>query len=676
MITPRTIISLTVPEWMLQHSGWILLGLGVLLLGGAGVARRRTRILLKRLPFGTSYQDWKAYRKSYRSRWLRPVGSSHSLREAEQLKLMRTAYQQGVAHTFVFLCPSGCGKTWLLYHLAHLLGTSSHRWTMRSFLNDQVLDELSQLSAKDRTWLLLDDLEALSPELQTRERVELILNATKEFRAVMMAVTPERWPASWTKPDAQGRIKLAGEEHFAWATASWVIDWTTAEAQAHLRKTTDSADRSSIDRMIGGIDWRNPYWRRPAILQFLGLGSARTVASRFIYEALADSLRKRIQASGEESWWQKLSDLANGTSSGLTNEIPPSLSPFIAQNKQGHLVFRHRWIQGYFLAHNALEHQGKASIREIRSHPEATYLYLETMWKSFLESSQQMAGTYLTHEGNKVPLRNLSVPLLQSIKYLELPELNQQDFRFLRMLPDLDRIWVMKGSADQSQQIFDHWHPRHGARMLIQISPGRWIGLTRFAVFGAPKKWEEVETYHQFHPGLPAGETIQRKEFSSLSRLFRLDPHNLPNPFCREIAPPISTHQGPQRTYELSMEAGEFGLFDKIYIYQFINQDIHLQYIHSRPHTKLATVLSEILNKWALFVGPDDLGHRELTSTERIDIEQGTWSGRAWTTQFNGLGFQALIQMTGPSHVEIWIRSGPPSPTSGNTEQNLSQQQS
>lgn len=645
-------------DWIQQNPIWLLAGAAIILLWWIfSTVGNRIR-LRQRLPFSSSYQDFQTQGKYWQNRSIKPIDSDQPLPLGQYLKSVLKTSKSDQVHSFVFLCPPGSGKTWLLYQVARFLGKKSQRWVHRSCLEDNLFEQLDQVSLKERTWLLLDDLESLSPELQKRERIEKILNASSGFKAVVLAISPERWPKGWRVADQQGRIKLVGEDQFQWGKAGWLVDWTAYEAQKNLRNVVGSVHKDSVNRVIDGIDWRNPVWARPAIIKAISLGVGLKGANRYVYQAINSSLQKVIGESRDEQWWDTLAQIAAGDETSASDPLPPALTKVLHRNRAGRLIFRQRLYEGFFLARNTNQHHDKASLREVRSHPEARYLYLEQVWQSFLESSHPEAGVFLTNQGNKVSLRTLTTDLLRDVKFLELPELHQQDFRFLRLLPSLERIWILKGSTSQFAQLYKHWKPKHGARVYVKTPSGNWEGESRFIQYGEGKRWDPIPNVEAYHPGLPAEIILPPKNFSPLSRLFRLDPNILPNPLCKEVDIPGSREDGISSVYELSLEAGEFELFDKVYLFLFENGNIHLQYLHTRPQNHLENKLPEMMEKWVLFAGPDDNGLRELTIGEKVDLLQGSWTGRQWLNQIPQLGAQVLIRQTRIDHLEIWIRNG------------------
>ena len=123
----------------------------------------------------------------------------------------------------------------------------------------------------------------------------------------------------------------------------------------------------------------------------------------------------------------------------------------------------------------------------------------------------------------------------------------------------------------------------------------------------------------------------------------------------------IDADSGIQQIYELSLGAGEFDLFDKAFVYKFETGDIHLQYLHSRQTNSLIPLLQSMLERWIIFIGPDDEGKRELEEAEIMEIQQGYWLGRHWVrTDLNTFDRQVMIHLPRPDALEIWIRNGAP----------------
>lgn len=647
----------------LRENQNLLVMVGVALIILLIVAWLNKRLTVRnRLAFTGLVKDWRTFRKYHIPRQVRNTHNYSIQSIDQQMGLLTDQIKQDLSHILVLLAPIGAGKTWALFEVISYLRRKRKRWIMVSLASRNCLEAIQKIPKQDRTWLILDDLEAWHPELQQRERIDEILEATQNFHAVILAADPDRWPEAWQEPGQFGRIKLVGEDQFTWATSAWLIDWTVPQAQHWLRKYSTTSNNNSIRRVIDGIDWRNTLWSRPAVLKLLTLSAGIKGPSRYIFEVVGRSLQKAVGSSGSQEWWDKLESLAIGEPTAISGAIPSVFRQVLINDSTGKILFRHRLFKGYFIARNALSREDRSVYRELRAFPEARMMYLEQSWSSFLEVSGPEPGWALPGPDQpRIPLRALSIDMVEEMQYLELTSVAGLNFQFLRLLANLSRIWILEGSETDLSRITDYWRPVNGARCWIKVHGKSWYGVERVIRFEETKRWDPLMPVTHFHPvNKPPVSTI-RGPYHPFRQLFRLDPDQLPNLYCKAIEMDIGADSGVRQVYELPLGAGEFDLFDKAFVYEFETGDIHLQYLHSRQSNSLIPILQSILDRWIIFIGPDDEGKRELEEAEIMEIQQGYWLGRHWLrTDLSTFDRQVMIHLPRLGALEIWIRNGAP----------------
>lgn len=613
-----------------------------------------------RLAFSKLVYDWRTFQKYHIPRQVRSTHNYAIQSIDQEMNLLAKQIKQDLSHVLVILAPIASGKTWALFEAINYLRRKRKRWIMVSLASKNCLETITNIPKQDRTWLVLDDLEAWHPELQQRERIDEILEVTQNFKAVILAADPERWPTSWQEPGQFGRIKLVGEDQFTWAISAWLLDWTVPQAQSWLRKYSTTANTNSLRRVIDGIDWRNTLWSRPSVLKTLTLSAGIKGPSRYLFEVVGRALQKAVGASGSEEWWKKMESLAIGEPAAITGSVPSAFKQILINDSTGKVIFKHRLFKGFFIARNALAREDRSVYRELKSFPEARMMYLEQSWASFLELNGPEPGWALPGPDQaRIPLRALSIDMVEEMKYLELTSVAGLHFQFLRLLPNLSRIWILDGSETDLTRITDHWRPVHGARCWIKVHGKSWYGLERIIRFEEKKRWEPLMPVTHFHPVNKPESPLTRGPYHPFKQLFRLDPDQLPNLYCKTVEMDIDADSGIHQIYELSLGAGEFDLFDRAFVYEFETGDIHLQYLHSRQTNSLIPLLQSMLERWIIFIGPDDEGKRELEEAEIVEIQQGYWLGRHWLrTDLSTFDRQVMIHLPRPDALEIWIRNG------------------
>lgn len=658
----QEVFQSTILPFLQQFQRELLIGVVVVaaLLLTRWVHKRLT--VRNRLSFSGLVHEWRTFRKYHIPRQVRSTHNYAIHSVDQQMNFLVNQMKQDLSNVLVLLSPIASGKTWTLFEVISFLRRKRKRWIMVSLESQNCLETIRKIPRQDRTWLILDDLEAWHPELQQRERIDEILEVTQNFKAVIFAADPDRWPKTWQEPGQFGRIKLVGEDQFTWAISAWLLDWTVPQAQHWLRKYSTTANTNSLRRVIDGIDWRNTLWSRPAVLKTLTLSAGIKGPSRYLFEVVRRSIQKAVGASGSEEWWGKLESLAVGEPAAVSGAIPTAFKQILRKDSSGKIIFKHRLFKGFFIARHALSRADRSVYRELRAFPEARIMFLEQSWSSFLELSGPEPGWALPGPDQaRIPLRALSIDMIEEMKYLELTSVSGLNFQFLRLLPNLSRIWILDGSETDLARITDHWRPVHGARCWMKVHGRSWFGLERIIRFDEKKRWDPLMPVTHFHPvNKPAVSTV-RGPYHPFRQLFRLDPDQLPNLYCRPVEMDIEAEAGIHQIYELPLGSGEFDLFDKAFVYEFETGDIHLQYLHSRQTNSLIPLLQSMLERWVIFIGPDDEGKRDLEEAEIMEIQQGYWLGRHWLrTDLSTFDRQVMIHLPRPGALEIWIRNGAP----------------
>lgn len=618
--------------------------------------------LRERLAHSGLLAEWLAFQKYHIPRQVR-FTHNHAVQSIDkQMAVLSDHIKRDLSYVFVLLAPIASGKTWALFEIISFLKKKRKRWIMVSLASSNCLEKIKRIPKQDRTWLVLDDLESWHPELQQRERIDQILEATQHFKAVILVADPERWPESWQQPGQFGRIKLVGEDQFTWATSAWLVDWTVPQAQTWLRTFSPHINRNSINRVIDGIDWRNTLWSRPAVLKILTLSAGIKGSSRYLHQVIERSLQKMVGATGTETWWATMQSLANGEPIPKPIIVPDALKRVLLKDTYGNLLFRHRLFEGFFLSRNALSREDRSVYRELRAYPEARIMYLEQSWATFLDMAGPEPGWGLPGPNEPpVPLRSMSIDMVSRITYLELSSVTGFNLQFLRLLPNLSRIWVNTGSEADFAYITNYWRPANGARCWLAVQGKHWVGLERVVRFGEQNRWDNLPAVTHFHPVNKPPLSQKRGPFHPFRQLFRLDPDQLPNLYCKPVDMELDAEAGIRQIYEIALGAGEFDLFDKAYVYEFATGDIHLQYLHTRQTNSLIPILQSMLERWIIFVGPDDEGKRELEEAELMEIQKGYWLGRQWLRkELSTFDRQVIIHMPRPNSIELWIRNGAP----------------
>lgn len=658
----QEVFQSTILPFLQQYQNSLLIG-GILLAILLLLLWFNKRLTVRnRLAFSRLVYDWRTFRKYHIPRQVRSTHNFAIQSIDQQMDLLFSHIQQDLSHVFVLLGPMASGKTWTLFEAISYLRRKRKRWIMVSLASKNVLETIRNIPKQDRTWLILDDLESWHPELQQRERVDEILEVTQNFKAVILAADPERWPKSWQEPGQLGRIKLVGEDQFTWAISAWLLDWTVPQAQNWLRKYSTTSNTNSLKRVVDGIDWRNTLWSRPAVLKMLTLSEGIKGPSRYLFEVVERALQKAVGSAGSEEWWAKLESLAIGEPTAITSAFPSAFKQVLLNDPTGKIHFKHRLFRGFFIARNALSREDRSVYRELQAFPEARTMYLEKSWSAFLEVSGPEPGWALPGPDKpRIPLRSLSIDMVEEMKYLELTSVAGLNFQFLRLLPNLSRIWILDGSETDLARVTDHWRPVNGARCWIKVHGKSWYGLERVIRFEETKRWDPLGPVTYFHPVNKPTVSTLRGPYHPFRQLFRLDPDQLPNLYCKAVEMDIDPDAGIRQIYELSLGAGEFDLFDRAYVYEFETGDIHLQYLHSRQTRSLIPILQSILERWTIFIGPDDEGKRDLEEAEIMEIQQGYWLGRHWLrTDLSTFDRQVMIHLPRPGALEIWIRNGAP----------------
>ncbi len=650
------------PVWVRSHLVWLLLGVAFLVTVLVMVRLIRFLVFRTRLPHEAARSEWTTFHRYHTPRMVR---SSHDLKSRHisgQLALFRHHLDQDLGHYLVFLVPMGGGKTWGLYEVMKWLHKRYRRTFMVSMNQENPLKSIADIRRKEQTWLILDDLDAYFPELQARERINMLLEATSGFKAVILAVQPERWPSVWSRPDQLGRIKLVGEDYFEWGMSAYFVEWDADESVFWLRRFAKGTNMKGIRRVIDGVDWRHGIWHRPVVLNMLILSAGMGGPTLFLSEVI-DRVLKRAIGSNDE-WWNRLEEMVTQQVVVDLSTCPRGCRSILKTNPDGHTRFRYRFLEGFFLARHAVNRQDQSVFRELVSHPEARYLYLEKVWSRFLDHAGPDPGHVLLPESMKpLPLRSLPFDQVTEVEYLELDSAALPHLQFLRLMRHLRRIWVRIGSESDLANITPHWKAQNGARIWMNTGSGQRIGWERINRFGEQKRWEPIPDVTSLHPAFVSDTVIERGPTHPFRQIFRLDPDKLPNPICQPMDIPLDDQDGLEAVYEMNLGAGEFDLFDKVYVFEFESGDIHLQYLHTRSSNNLVSILSDIIDRWVTFIGPDDHGRRELLPEEIVDIRQGAWPGRTWLNLHPAeFDRQALLQMTQPGFVEIWIRNGKPQP--------------
>ncbi len=643
--------------WLHEYLAWWV-GLGIVIVFVLFLLHNlRRRSLLDALPATISLAEWKRFRRHHQPRRLCNPKSGKTMSVSTQLAKLRESIRKGELHHLVVLCPPDSGRTWLLLEIFHSLRRGGLRVVFISLQEPEALKSLSRVKSPLRTWVLIDDAEALDPKWHARERLEAILNACEQFKGVVLAAQPKAWPEGWQSPDAQGRIKLVGEEHFYWAWVSQLEDWTEQAARKWLLSKESKMLPAMASRILEGLDWRNPSWRRPAVLEAIAQSDGKEGYSRYLYQVAASAIHQAVKACGDPSWLSRLDHIAHGGVLASKEPIPPPILRIVTPHRDGVIRFRRQLYRAYFVAHRAWSKDHPDSLQELQSQPETKRMYLELAWESFLHTCGPSPGHWLQATApRKVPLRDLSIPDLEACRYLELTDYQDKDLRFLRLLTGLERIWI-PGSGLGHEHIFQHWKPLRGARLWVLEGSKSKIGWEYRSEYGQKKGWEPIESLVCYHPTLAPDPRLKSDGSHPFRQLFRLDPLKLPNPLCSPIPLPDDEHRAFESAYELTMPVGEFNLFDKVFAYQFPGGDVHLQYLHSRSSKHLVTLIQAMLDRWATFYGPDDYGRRNLTDAEIIDIQMGYWPGRQWLSfDAPSYTYPVIIHVPRHSEVELWMR--------------------
>ena len=649
------VVDILGSEWIgWANSIFLLEALGLLLLLWIGLAALQRQKIKRSLPTTLSMKDWRSFKREHLARKLAAHDTSATTSIPQQLRALSRAIASGHFHHLILFTPPASGRTWLLLQaLQHL------RWRrvkMISLQSEQALKSLTKIDNPSATWLLIDDVESYRPELQARERLEAILEATEAFKAVIMVAQPSRWPDSWQRRDQLGRIKLVGEDHFCWATTAALLPWTADEARSWLRKHSSTGQRPALQRLEKGLDWRNPLWSRPVVLNMLAYSAGTKGVFHYLFQAVESSLQVAAGSSDPDLAWAEWQELATDARPGAIDHVHPALAPIASQQADGVVRFRHQLYKAYFLAKQAWIKEDKGSVQQMRTFPEARILYMELAWSRYLEEAGPEPGWAISPEtGAKTALRELTPDEVANVEFLELMQFRGPDLRFLGQMKRLKRIWLTHAGADDRFVIMRSWKPGHGARLWLH-GVGGW---QHHSVYGEKKYWKEIPSLPDIHPSRLLTPSFIRIDNNPFRQLLRLDPNKLPNPLCKELLTSDRDQKSYATAYELNLPAGEFELFDKVYIYVFASGEVQLQYLHTRPTKNLLPLLTSMLERWALYYGPDDSGLRELSLVEKTDIRQGAWQGRQWAqTNQDRYERPVLIQLTKPEQLELWIFNG------------------